>query len=128
MADAHEIPGRRYTYEANLDMTQLQFRAVKSTGTGLRITTAIVAGERGIGVVQNKPKNVGDAATVMLDGVTKAVAGAAITAGAAVTVDTSGRFVTAATGNRIWGNARSAAGAANELFALELDAAKPVSP
>jgi hypothetical protein len=48
------------------------------------------------------------------------LSGAAVAVGAAVTVNASGKFVAAASGNRIWGKALTAAGATDELFEVEL--------
>ena len=45
-------------------------------------------------------------------------AGAAVTAGALVTSDATGRAVTAATGNRVNGRALTAAGAADEVITI----------
>lgn len=59
-------------------------------------------------------------ATIQCDGVAKAVAAAAITQGAPVTVDTDGRFRIATTGETIVGRAEEPAIAANHSFALAL--------
>lgn len=71
-----------------------QFRYVKVTASktvGLAVTTAH---ETPIGVLQNKPQNVGDAATVAISGVSIVEAGGTIAAGAGVKVDSTGRPVT----------------------------------
>lgn len=71
------------------------FRFVKLVGAhqvGLAVTTA---NEVVIGVMQNKPQVTGQAATVAIAGVSMVQSGAAVTAGNAVKVDTTGRAVAA---------------------------------
>jgi hypothetical protein len=76
------------------------------------------------GILQNTP-DIGQAADVGLFGITKAVSGAAISAGVQVMLDTgtaSGRLITwsAGTHNIVVGYALEAAGAANALFTIFL--------
>lgn len=101
MAQAHEIPGKQYTYYAAEDLHTKLFYPVKSDGsTDLGIVACNALGEDGIGVLQNDPTaDTGNAATVMVDGVTKAIAGAAIPFGAEVVVGSDGRFLAANAGN-----------------------------
>jgi hypothetical protein len=61
----------------------------------------------------------GEAFLVIKDGVTKAIAGDAITLHAEVAVDSDARFIEAASGDVIVGIARSAAGADGDEFLLE---------
>lgn len=77
------------------------------------------AGQRSVGVLQNTP-GADEPAEVMVDGVTKAVAGAAITAGAAVSVDASGHFIPATDADQIAGVALDSAGASGDIFTLWL--------
>jgi hypothetical protein len=51
-------------------------------------------------------------------GTVPAKAGAAVSVGAALTTDATGRFVTATTGQPIFGRALQAAGAANEFIEI----------
>lgn len=71
-----------------------QFRWVKVTGPRIAGLCSAATREQPIGVLQNKPQNVGDAATVGFSGVSICEAGAGITAGAAVKVDSTGRAIT----------------------------------
>lgn len=100
MGTAHEIPGNRYTYEAAADLSTKMFRGVKHVAGGdLRVNVVSATGGQGIGVLQNKPSVVGEACTVMVDGVTKAIAGGTIVAGDEVTIDSNAAFVGVLTGN-----------------------------
>lgn len=72
-----------------------QYRFVKVTGehtAGLAVTTA---NEVPVGVLQNKPQNVGEAGQVAISGVSRIQLGGTVAAGAAVKTDTTGRAVTA---------------------------------
>lgn len=71
------------------------FRFVKVTGAHQVGLCTTAANEVPIGVMQNKPQVTGQAATVAIQGVSMVQSGAAVTAGAAVKVDTTGRAVTA---------------------------------
>lgn len=117
-------------YEANLetlagstlagaDLSASQYRAVKGNGSGNYIL-ASVAGERVVGVVQNKPTS-GKAATIAVRGITKMVAGAALALNAEVMTDNQGRAVLATAGLQILGRAVIAAGAAGEIISVALD-------
>lgn len=76
------------TLIAGADLSAKQFYAVKLNSSGQVIAAG--AGEAAIGVVQNKPAS-GQAATVRVAGITKIVAGIAITAGAAVASGAAGK-------------------------------------
>lgn len=69
-----------------------QFLAVKISGVGT-VTVAAANSDVVHGILQNDPKS-GQAANVAFGGISKAVAGAAITAGAVLMSDTSGRVIT----------------------------------
>lgn len=72
----------------------LQYRFVKITGEHTAGLVTVPASDLPIGVLQNKPQNVGSAATVAVNGITKVEASGAIAAGAAVYADSSGRATT----------------------------------
>jgi hypothetical protein len=112
---------------ASADLRTSQFLAVRITGS--RTVGLISASTQvPIGILQNKP-NTGEAAEVAISGKVKAIAGAAITAGAEVMVNASGQVITAATtGNRAFGVAVSTAAGANELVEILLPAAPRVMP
>jgi len=77
------------------------------------------AGQRSLGVLQNAPA-ANAAAEVCVLGVTKAVAGGIIAAGAGVSVDASGHFITATDADQIAGVALDSAGASGDIFTLWL--------
>jgi hypothetical protein len=94
---------------AGADLRTAQFKFVKLNGSG-QVVIASAAGEKVLGVLQNKP-NTGEVADVMLIGVTKLISGAAVTAGALVMTDANAKAITAATtGSTIAGWALETAG------------------
>lgn len=97
---------------ANADLSTKQYFFVKvtnSSGTGRAALAG--AGERVLGVLQNKPSAAGDAASVAAKkgGITKVYAGGSITAGNEVTPDASGEAVVAGTGDIVAGVALNSA-------------------
>lgn len=114
----YEIPGQRVTVLAAADFRSGQYRACTLNSSGQAAVPS--AGAKIFGIVQNKP-NTGEAATVVISGISKMEAGGVVAAGADVTTDASGRGVTAATGNTIAGNAVEAAGASGVYFPVRID-------
>lgn len=95
-----------------------QYRVVRLTGdhtVGLYTNTS---GEIPVGVLQSKPQVTDMAATVAIDGISLVEAGGAVTAGAVVTADDTGRAVVGGTGSVI-GQAIYG-GAAGELIPVLL--------
>jgi len=106
---------------AAADLSAQQFRAMRVTGD-FQVNVANAAGQAVIGILQNKPTS-GQSADVMMAGVSKAIAGAAIAAGAEVMAGADGRIITAATaGSNVIGIALNAAGNANEIISVALNA------
>ena len=93
------------------------------------VTTATAVTDACTGVLQNKPAAAGRAAELIVVGPTKVVAGAAISAGALLTTDTSGRAVTVTPGTDttkyILGRAMEAAGAAGDIIEAFVNCANP---
>lgn len=120
--------------EAAEDLSAKRYFGVCVDGSGL-IDLADAAGELIYGVLQNDP-TAGKQATIAISGITKAKAGGVIAPGAKVTVNSSGKFVTAtaltvdasgasataaSTGSFVCGIARNTANTAtDDLFPLEL--------
>jgi hypothetical protein len=106
---------------AGADLSTHQFKAVKvDTTTNERVVLASVAGERVVGILQNKPTS-GVAATIACPGsTTKMVASAAIATGAFITTTNVGTAVTAASTNNVLGVALHAVTAANQLVTVQL--------
>lgn len=99
-----------------------QYRAVQM-GTAVvgGVWRAATAGQaKVLGVLQDKPANLGDPCLVQYAGITKWEAGVAITKGAAITVDSSGRAITAAAtaSHSVYGVALEAASAAGSIIAV----------
>lgn len=102
---------------AGADLTTHLFKCVKSNGTANQVVVAAAAGDEILGVIQNAP-NTGQPAAVCIAGSSFAIAGAAITTGALLTSDATGRVVTAAAGNSLIGHALEAASAANQRILI----------
>lgn len=117
---ATQTPGFRVgTVDAGADLTAKQFHCVKLNGSG-KFVSGSASGEKIVGILQNKPDS-GEVADVMINGVSKAVAGAAIAAGAQIMANASGRVITAATtGSTIIGWALDAASADGEIISIIL--------
>lgn len=112
----------------------MQYRAVTITGknqVGLAVATLADAGADPpvdaapapacAGVLQNKPQRPGAAATVGYQGITLAMAGAAISAGAECIPDATGRFVPgSSTDAGLKFTAVTTAAGAGELVSLQI--------
>ena len=96
-----------------------QYRFVKVTGTR-QVGLATGPTDNAVGVLQNKPQSVGQAATVGIFGVSNVMASAAIVAGALVTTDGQGRAVTTTTAADVMGVALADASGANALVPVLL--------
>ena len=114
---AYEIPGHTNTLLAAADLSSSQYRFVAENSSGRAAVPS--AGVQCIGVLQNAPAS-GRAGTIMVDGVSKVEASAAITAGDKVACTANGRAATVTTGQYILGIARTTAGGAGEYIAVQL--------
>jgi hypothetical protein len=124
---SYEIPGFTRSYEAAVDLSGSYLKFVKKSGA--LIVACAAATDNVIGVLQNKPNEPGvgvftgtenAAGTVMISGVTRVKAGAAIAAGVAATIDAQGRVVAAGAGNPVVGVTETAAANADEVVSLLL--------
>lgn len=115
---AYEQPGfLDGTEVAAADLSGKQYTAVTMTSTGYASVTA--ATTRVDGILQNKPL-AGEVCVVMKNGISKVLAGVAVSKGVEVMCDASGRVVPAiGAGNRAWAIAREASTAANQLISVE---------
>ena len=73
------------------DLSAKQFYAVKMSTTDNTVSLCDTDGEIILGILQNKPGS-GEAASIRVQGITKAVAGEALTAGDKVGVDANGKL------------------------------------
>jgi hypothetical protein len=118
MSNAYELNKESMSLTAGGDLSSDQYKAVKMN-TSEQVILASDANDRMIGVLQDAPAASDRTCEVAYDGITKAIGGAAIDAGAAVEVGTGGKFVTLTTGP-IAGQAMTACGADEEQFALKI--------
>lgn len=112
MATENTISAISLPAAADLSAAQYKIVTVNSSGqAALANATSTV-----VGVLQNKPSAAGRVATIADRGVSKVVAGAAITAGARVTSDASGNAVAASiAGDAVLGIALTGA-ASGDVF------------
>jgi hypothetical protein len=89
---ARELPVWNSTLVAGADLSAKQYYACKINSSGYAVLSG--AGENSVGIIQNEPTS-GQATNVAVVGESFAIYGAAVTAGANLTPDASGRLVTA---------------------------------
>ena len=99
--------------------TGMMYRAVKITGTRTVGLATGAANEVVAGVLQNKPQQVGAAATVAFGGISNMISGGTIAAGDRVGADAQGRAVTVATGG--FGVAWGPITAVGQLLPVKVD-------
>lgn len=87
-----EVPLFKLTREAGADLSALQFYAVKLNSSSQVVAVSAVT-DIPVGILQNDPAASGRAAELMVAGVSEVIAGGALTAGAQVCVDNTGRLV-----------------------------------
>lgn len=100
-----------------------QYLIVKENGATVVISGATET-EAPMGIVQNAPTSTKEAPSVRTIGVSKCVAGAAVSVGDKITSDSAGKGITATAAAGvslgIVGIARTAAGALDEVFSVKL--------
>ena len=114
MAFENDILAISYPAAADLSSSQ-HFVVVLSSGEAALSGTAAIP----LGVLQNKPES-GQTASVRVEGISRAVAGAAIAEGAAVASDANGKLRTAVSGDYPVGQALEAAAADGDVIAVSL--------
>ncbi len=97
-----------------------QYRFVTLSGAHECDVYTGAAGEIPVGVLQNKPQNAGEAATVAISGVSLVEASGALAAGTAVGADANGRAAAAAAGDPSMGITIHAAAEAGDLIPVLL--------
>jgi hypothetical protein len=99
-----EVP---LTFPAGSDLSSYQYCAVGLSSGKLAL---VGAGARGVGILSDKPSAADAAARVVVGGRTKALAGDTIAVDAFLTPEaTTGRLVTAGSGDAVWAQALEAA-------------------
>jgi len=117
---AIELHGLKISQIAAVDLSASQYCAVKQHTVEGQVTLPSI-GDAIVGVVQNAPTS-GQVAEIVTAGITKMKASAIITAGAELSVDAAGKVAPAIATHRIIGVAQSAAGAANQIVSVFLQA------
>jgi hypothetical protein len=114
------------TLPAGSAMTGGQYKFVAISSSGNVNLVSASGGLQVDGVLYNKP-NAGDAATVVIAGVAKVIAGGVVAAGAFVASDSGGLAVTAASGatQAVAGVALVASTGANSVIPVLLGNRKP---
>ena len=102
-------------FPSNADLSAKQYFAVVLTSGK---TALAGAGALIVGILQNKPDAADKSASVAVKGISKAVAGAAITAGVGVTPDAAGKLVTTGATDSRSGIALTAAAADGDVFTM----------
>jgi len=113
------------TFEAGSALSGGQYKCVAISASGSVNLVAASGGLQVDGVLYNKPGS-GEAATVVVAGVAKVIAGAAITAGAMVASDSGGLAITAISGalQRAFGTCLVSCTAANAVVPVLLGSIK----
>lgn len=111
------VPGQPGSASPN---SVMQYRCVKITGKN-QVGLATGLGDNVVGILQNKPQKPGAPCTVAHIGISHGVAGAAISAGAEVVPDATGRFVPGtSTGAGLRFISHGIAAAVGELFPVQI--------
>jgi len=117
---AVEFPGKVVTSPAGADLSTSQFRFVTINGNGQAVIAS--TGAPVFGVLQNKPK-LGQAASIMVDGISKMVAPAStLSAGDLVAVGANGQPAPLAAGNYAVGRVvRGSSGGAGRILSVSIE-------
>jgi hypothetical protein len=104
------------TFTASGDLSGKQFHIMRANGEGTCAQASLSTDLAIIGVLQNKPQNA-ERATIAVEGVSKVVAGGALTANALITSNSSGRAAAVSSGSSdlVIGRVLEAAGADGEI-------------
>lgn len=126
---AVELPILMKTFEAAGDLSTKQYFFMKLTATFNRVTTCTAATDVPIGVLQNKPDAVGKAAEVMVVGITKGSADAALSIGNLIGTSADGQVdaktVGTDTTEYVVGQVLEAATAAADIITMTIDCLNP---
>lgn len=95
-----EIPGFKLSKEAGADLSAKQYHFVKLDANGRIIAIAAIT-DRPIGILQNKPTALGQAAEIMCDGVSRLVGGANVAKSDMLGTSATGRAVAIVAGTDV---------------------------
>jgi len=120
---AFEAPGAsEFTFEAGADLSALQFHFVKMNANG-QVVPVTATTDDVVGILQNKPAVIGEAATIWMAGISKLKTSAAVTAGAVIGPSANGRSVAAAT--KPMGRALDTTTGADQLGSVVFECRRP---
>lgn len=125
---AYEEALKRVSVPVNSDLSASQYRFVVVGADGY--LDVVGNGATALGILQDDPDGSTneDVGAVGIDGISQVEAGAAITAGDALSSDSSGRAVPSATGDVPLGTAMEDASGAGSIFAMHINVApEPVA-
>lgn len=116
-----------FSLAAGADLSSNQYQFVKLNSSA-QVVLCAAATDVPIGILQNKPKS-GQAADVMMSGISKVVASAALTVGNLVGTDSSGKAAAYVNGTDttkvICGQVLSATGATNGIATVAINCITP---
>ena len=96
---------RDETFKANADLSSNQYKFMVSSGSDSRVDIAGTAGEKCVGVLQNKPAAAGRAAAVRVRGRSRIRSGGTIVGGGGFQTDASGTAIATTSGSQEIGQA-----------------------
>jgi len=108
-----------YTLLAAADLSGKQYHIVDQSAAKSCNMASLATDNQVAGVLQNKPQS-GEHATIADMGISKVVAGAAVTQGKHLTTNGSGRAITVTSGDMAIGRALEAAGADGDVISARL--------
>ena len=117
MSKAYELGLKSASLIANADLSSYQYYGVKMN-TSEKVLLAST-GDKIVGVLQDEPAAADRVCQVAYGGISKAIGGDAINAGADVQCNASGKFITRTTGD-IAGVAMTACGGDGQQFSLKI--------
>ena len=118
MASAFEFPGQQISLPAAADLSAKQYLFMQ-IDTDAEVDIAAGQGQACDGILQNDPAAQGEAAVLMINGVSKVVAGETIGDGVLCTTGADGRAEIALTGDIVMGKTLQV-GANGEIIAVLL--------
>ena len=93
------------TMKAGADLSALQYHIMRDIADGTTNIASEAISNQMLGVLQNKPAATNRAATIGYEGISKVVAGGAVTRGLLITTNGSGRAANATSGDMVFGRA-----------------------
>lgn len=108
-----------FTLEAGADLSGAQYGIVRQSAANVCKIGSLGTDSALVGVLQNAPQS-GEFATIADGGISKVIAGAAITQAALITVNSSARAIAAGSGDMVVGRALEAAGADGDIITARL--------